>query len=186
MSEKLNWWNDVVAHKPFVIAGPCGAESREQVLEVAEELAASGRIHLYRAGLWKPRTRPGSFEGEGIKGGAWMLEAREKTGLKITTEVARFEHVEYCLEKDFDALWIGARTVVNPFSVQEIADAVRGTDIPIFVKNPMHADVSLWMGAIERFQKAGIKKIAGIHRGFSSWDSSKYRYPPNVGDRHGI
>ncbi|NND77313.1 MAG: bifunctional 3-deoxy-7-phosphoheptulonate synthase/chorismate mutase type II [Flavobacteriales bacterium] len=178
MSKTLEWWNDVVDHKPFLIAGPCGAESAEQVLEVAEKLADSGRVHLYRAGLWKPRTRPGSFEGEGKKGGQWMLDARAKTGLKLITEVARFEHVEYCLENNFDALWVGARTVVNPFSVQEIADAVRGVDIPIFVKNPMHADVKLWIGAIERFQKAGINYLGAIHRGFSSWDRSKYRYPP--------
>jgi chorismate mutase len=151
----------------FLAAGPCSAESREQVLDSAQALSGAG-ISFFRAGIWKPRTRPGSFEGVGLKGLAWMDEARAETGLKIGTEVAEPAHVEACLEFGMDILWIGARTSTNPFSVQAIADALRGTDIPVLVKNPMSADVGLWMGAIERIASAGISKIGAIHRGFSS------------------
>lgn len=174
----MGWWEKLKNNELFVIAGPCGAEDREQVLQVADHLSSIREVGLLRAGLWKPRTRPGSFEGEGERGGKWLLEAREKTGLGIITEVANADHVEYCLENNFDAIWIGARTVVNPFSVQEIAESIKGSDIPVFVKNPIHADLNLWIGAIERFQKAGIEKVAAIHRGFSSWDKSNYRYAP--------
>ena len=162
----------------FIAAGPCSAESREQVMECAKALSTGG-VSFMRAGIWKPRTRPGSFEGVGLKGLAWMDEARKETGLKIGTEVAEPAHVEACLEYGMDILWIGARTSTNPFSVQAIADALRGTDIPVLVKNPMNADVGLWMGAIERLANAGITKLGAIHRGFSSELEMRYRNAPN-------
>ena len=161
----------------FLAAGPCSAESREQVMECAKEL--SGAVSFFRAGIWKPRTRPGSFEGVGLKGLAWMDQARAETGLKIGTEVAEPAHVEACLEYGMDILWVGARTTTNPFSVQAIADALRGTDIPVLVKNPMNADIGLWIGAIERIANAGITKIGAIHRGFSSQFETRYRNAPN-------
>lgn len=162
----------------FLAAGPCSAESREQVLASAKALSAGG-VSFLRAGIWKPRTRPGSFEGVGLKGLAWMDQARAETGLKIGTEVAEPAHVEACLEYGLDILWIGARTATNPFSVQAIADALRGTDIPVLVKNPMNADVGLWMGAIERLANAGLTQLGAIHRGFSSELETRYRNAPN-------
>jgi chorismate mutase len=161
----------------FLAAGPCSAESEAQVLATARALAGKG-VGFFRAGLWKPRTRPGSFEGVGLKGLDWMDRARSETGLKIGTEVADPSHVEACLECGMDALWVGARTTTNPFSVQAIADALRGTDVPVFVKNPMSADIGLWIGAIERLANAGLTKLGAIHRGVSSSLEMRYRNAP--------
>ncbi len=163
--------------KLFLAAGPCSAETESQVLETAHALAGHG-VGFFRSGIWKPRTRPGSFEGVGREGLAWMIRARSETGLKIGTEVAEPSHVEACLEYELDVLWVGARTTTNPFSVQAIADALRGTDIPVFVKNPMSADIGLWIGAIERLANAGLTRLAAIHRGFSSSLEMRYRNAP--------
>lgn len=164
--------------KPLVIAGPCSAETREQTLETARRLAATGRVDMIRAGIWKPRTRPGTFEGVGVRGLSWLDEARKETGLPVAVEVASSKHVENALEFGIDALWIGARTTVNPFSVQDIADALRGVDIPVLVKNPMNPDVELWQGAVQRLQAVGIDNIGLIHRGFSTFGASSYRNNP--------
>ena len=164
--------------KPFLIAGPCSAETRDQVIQTAIRLKNIDKVNLLRAGIWKPRTKPDSFEGVGAKGLPWLQEAKELTGIPLTVEVAKAKHVELCLEHEIDTLWIGARTTVNPFAVQEIADALQGTDIPIFVKNPINADLALWQGAIERIKRAGINKIAAIHRGFSSVGEKFYRNRP--------
>ena len=164
--------------RPFVIAGPCSAETEEQVLATARELAAQGKTDLFRAGIWKPRTRPNSFEGVGTEGLGWLRKVKDETGLKTTTEVANKLHVYEALKYGVDVLWIGARTTVNPFSVQEIADALEGVDIPVIVKNPINPDIGLWRGAVERLQKAGITRLAGLHRGFSSFGDSDYRNPP--------
>ncbi len=163
--------------RPYIIAGPCSAETEAQVLAIAHELKEQD-IDLYRAGIWKPRTKPGSFEGVGALGLKWLRRVKEETGLKVTTEVANRVHVDECLYHDIDVLWIGARTTVNPFSVQEIADALKGVDIPVMVKNPINADLALWIGGIERLYKAGITKIAAIHRGFSSFGETNYRNAP--------
>ena len=162
----------------LVISGPCSVESREQLLATAGELYATGKAHVLRGGIWKPRTRPDSFEGVGEEGLIWMMEARELFGMPVMIEVALPEHVELALRYGVDMLWIGARTVVNPFSVQELANTLRGTDIPVFVKNPIAPDVSLWLGAFERLASAGITRLGGIHRGFSSLDNSPYRNAP--------
>lgn len=165
--------------RPYIIAGPCSAETREQVLETAEGLK-NLPVGLFRAGVWKPRTRPGSFEGNGVEALGWLKEVKEQYGLKIVIEVAEPEHVELALQYGIDALWIGARTTVNPFQVQHIADALKSVDIPVLVKNPVNPDVALWQGAIERLERVGIKDIAAIHRGFSTYtSSSSYRNPPN-------
>lgn len=164
-------------NRPILIAGPCSAETEEQVLSTAHGLADKG-IDLYRAGIWKPRTRPGAFEGIGVTGLSWLRRVKEETGLKVTTEVATAQHVYECLKYGIDVLWIGARTTVNPFSVQEIADALAGTDIPVIVKNPVNPDYKLWVGAMERLHKAGLRRIAAIHRGFSTYGDSKYRNVP--------
>ena len=163
--------------KPIIIAGPCSAESEEQVLKTAKALAKQG-IDCFRSGIWKPRTRPGSFEGVGSIGLGWLKKVKEETGLPVTTEVANREHVFEALKAGIDVLWLGARTTVNPFSVQEIADALKGVDIPVLIKNPINPDVKLWMGAIERVHKAGINRIGVIHRGFSSFGDSNYRNEP--------
>ncbi|MCB0704067.1 MAG: bifunctional 3-deoxy-7-phosphoheptulonate synthase/chorismate mutase type II [Saprospiraceae bacterium] len=163
--------------RPIIIAGPCSAETREQVLQTARDLAPL-KIDLYRAGIWKPRTRPDSFEGVGREGLAWLREVKQETGLKVTTEVANREHVFDALKHDIDVLWIGARTTVNPFSIQEIADALQGTNIPVIIKNPINPDLQLWIGAMERFYKAGINQLAVIHRGFSFHGESSYRNVP--------
>lgn len=162
----------------FVIAGPCGAETRNQVFITAEALSKIPMVKLFRAGIWKPRTRPNSFEGVGEEGLKWLNEVQEKFGLKTTVEVANSQHVELALKYKVDVLWIGARTTVNPFTVQEIADALKGTDIPVMVKNPVHADLHLWIGALERINNAGIHKLAAIHRGFHFAGKSKYRNKP--------
>ncbi|MGN0034029.1 MAG: chorismate mutase [Candidatus Limimorpha sp.] len=162
----------------LVISGPCSVESREQLLATAEGLYATGRVHVLRGGIWKPRTRPDSFEGVGEDGLSWMIEARERFGMPVMIEVALPEHVELALRYGVDVLWVGARTVVNPFSVQELANCLKGIDIPVFVKNPVAPDVCLWLGAFERFASAGIRRLGGIHRGFSSIDNSPYRNAP--------
>jgi len=163
--------------RPILIAGPCSAETEEQVLATAKALVPQG-IDLFRAGIWKPRTRPGTFEGAGIDGLHWLERVKEETGLRVTTEVARSEHVEAALKHNIDVLWIGARTSVNPFSVQEISDALSGLDLPVLVKNPINADLELWIGAIERVYKAGIRRIAAVHRGFSKYGEKNYRNVP--------
>ncbi len=171
-----SWWPG--SDKPCLIAGPCSAETELQVIETARRLAATGKVHVLRGGLWKPRTRPDSFEGVGEKGLPWMVKAREITGLKITTEVATAQHVEVCLKHNVDMLWIGARTTVNPFSVQEIAEALRGTDIPVLIKNPINADLQLWIGALERLNRAGVHRLAALHRGFYYHGEKKFRNRP--------
>ncbi|MEM1215321.1 MAG: bifunctional 3-deoxy-7-phosphoheptulonate synthase/chorismate mutase type II [Bacteroidota bacterium] len=163
--------------RPFIIAGPCSAETEGQVMNTARELAKQD-IDLYRAGIWKPRTRPGSFEGVGKEGLSWLKRVKEETGLKVTTEVAKAAHVYEALKYGIDVLWLGARTTVNPFSVQEIADAINGMDIPVLIKNPINPDLPLWKGAIERIYKAGVRKIGVIHRGFSFHGKTKYRNVP--------
>ena len=170
-------WGFFTPPPPMVIAGPCSAESREQVLTTAGKLAAFG-IHVFRAGIWKPRTHPGSFEGVGAKGLPWLQEARRQFGLKVCTEVAGKEHVEACLRHEVDMVWIGARTTANPFLVQEIADALRGTDIPVLVKNPINPDIGLWIGALERLSQAGVRKLGVVHRGFSPLRPIPYRNDP--------
>ncbi|MEM7573918.1 MAG: chorismate mutase [Bacteroidota bacterium] len=164
--------------QPLIIAGPCSAETEGQVMQTAKALAAHGTVDLFRSGIWKPRTRPGSFEGVGKEGLAWLKRVKEETGLKTTTEVAKAAHVYDCLKAGIDVLWIGARTTVNPFSVQEVADALDGTDIPVMIKNPINPDLGLWMGAMERIYKAGITKIGLIHRGFSYHGETIYRNVP--------
>ena len=161
-----------------LIAGPCSAETREQVLETAKEIADIKNLSYFRAGIWKPRTAPGSFEGIGEEGLKWMNEAKQQFGVKLITEVATPEHVDTCLAHNLDAIWIGARTTVNPFYVQQIADSLKGIDIPVFIKNPISPDVGLWMGAIERFKLAGIKNVSVIHRGFYSYTKGIFRNPP--------
>jgi chorismate mutase len=163
---------------PLVIAGPCSAETEEQVIETCKLLAQTGKVSALRAGIWKPRTRPGSFEGVGEIGLTWLKNAGLETGLKVTTEVATAKHVELALEKGIDILWIGARTTANPFSVQEIADALKGCDVPVMIKNPINPDINLWVGAIERLSAVGINQLAAIHRGFSSFEKTKFRYAP--------
>ena len=164
--------------RPILIAGPCSAETEEQVLATARALAAQQQVDLFRAGIWKPRTRPDSFEGVGVKGLPWLQRVRRETGLKVTTEVANAEHVEQALRHGVDVLWIGARTTANPFSVQEIADVLAGVDIPVMVKNPVNPDLKLWQGAMERLYKAGIRRMAMIHRGFSYYGETQYRNAP--------
>lgn len=163
---------------PLVIAGPCSVESEAQILTTAQALAQIPEVKLLRGGIWKPRTRPEAFEGRGEEGLQWLLKAKQDTGLPTATEVATPEHVELALKYEVDALWIGARTVVNPFSVQQLADALKGTDIPVFVKNPVSPDLNLWVGAFERFRKAGISQLVAIHRGFSYYKESPYRNFP--------
>lgn len=165
-------------HVPWVIAGPCSAESPKQMLSTARKLAKSPHVEAFRAGIWKPRTRPNSFEGVGEAGLEWLSQVKAETGLLTATEVANTEHVELCLRHGVDILWIGARTTVSPFSVQEIADALRGVDIPVLVKNPINADLGLWIGAIERLHDAGIRKLAAIHRGFSTYVEMQFRNDP--------
>ena len=175
--ELRTWLDDMALPHPLVIAGPCSAETEEQVLKIAHELKDTD-VNYYRAGIWKPRTRPGNFEGVGAIGLKWLQEVKKETGLKTATEVANKAHVDLALEHDIDLLWIGARSTVSPFIVQEIADALQGTDKIVLIKNPVNPDLSLWLGAVERFHKADIKKLGVIHRGFSSYRKSKYRNIP--------
>jgi chorismate mutase len=167
-------WNK----KPLIISGPCSAETEEQVVETAQRLAQTGKVDVLRSGIWKPRTRPGSFEGIGTKGLPWLQHARKVTGLLTAVEVATAKQVEDALHFDVDILWVGARTTVNPFSVQEIADALRGVKVPVLIKNPINPDLELWIGAVERIAKAGINDIGLIHRGFSSYGNTEYRNAP--------
>lgn len=164
--------------KPIVIAGPCSAESEEQILTTAREIAMVPQVNIFRAGIWKPRTRPGEFEGVGVKGLEWLQKAKKETKLKICVEVAKPEHIELALKHDVDILWLGARTVVNPFSVQEIAEALKGSQVPIMVKNPLNPDIKLWLGAIERINAVGIDKIMAIHRGFHYFGNTQFRNAP--------
>ena len=173
--EPLNLPSD--SKRPFVIAGPCSAETEEQVMETAKELAIKG-CHIFRAGVWKPRTKPGGFEGHGEPALAWMAEVKKETGMLIGTEVATPEHVELAMKYGLDMLWIGARTSANPFAMQQLADAMKGLEVPVLVKNPVNPDLELWIGAMERINQAGVKKMAAIHRGFSSFDKSMYRNAP--------
>ena len=163
---------------PLLIAGPCSAESEEQVMETARQLYATKRISAFRAGIWKPRTRPNMFEGVGDIGLLWLQNVKKETGLRVATEVATPKHVELALKHDIDILWVGARTTANPFSVQALADALEGTDSIVFVKNPVNPDIQLWIGALERLNHAGIKRLAAIHRGFSSYDKTVFRNAP--------
>ena len=163
--------------RPIVIAGPCSAETEEQVMETAKNLANRG-IKIFRAGIWKPRTKPGGFEGVGIEGLSWLKRVKKETGMYVTTEVATKDHVFEALKAGIDILWIGARTSANPFAVQEIADALKGVDIPVLIKNPVNPDLELWIGAIQRIYNAGIRRIGVIHRGFSSYDKKMYRNSP--------
>ena len=163
--------------RPFVIAGPCSAETEEQVLCTAKQLASRG-CRMFRAGIWKPRTKPGGFEGNGEKALPWMQTVKEQTGMLVCTEVATPEHVELVLKYGIDMLWVGARTSANPFAMQALADSLRGVDVPVFVKNPVNPDLELWIGAMERINQAGVKRMAAIHRGFSSYDNKIYRNAP--------
>ena len=163
--------------RPLVIAGPCSAETEEQVMNTATQLAKRG-IKIFRAGIWKPRTKPGGFEGIGEEGLPWMQRVKQETGMLVGTEVATAKHVEAALKADIDVLWIGARTTANPFAVQELADSLRGVDVPVLVKNPVNPDLELWIGALERINGAGVKRIGAIHRGFSSYDKKIYRNTP--------
>lgn len=169
---------DAWKKRPLIISGPCSAETEEQVLSTAQRLAATGKVDVLRAGIWKPRTRPGSFEGIGTKGLVWLQQAKKLTGLPITVEVATGKQVEDALHFDVDILWIGARTTVNPFSVQEVADALRGVNVPVLIKNPINPDLELWTGAVERVSKSGVKELGLIHRGFSSYGNTEYRNAP--------
>jgi len=175
--ELRTWLDDMNLGHPLVIAGPCSAETEEQVLDIAHQLKGSD-VNYYRAGIWKPRTRPGMFEGVGALGLKWLQKVTEETGIKTATEVANKNHVELALEHGIDLLWIGARSTVSPFIVQEIADALNGTDKIVLVKNPVNPDLSLWLGAIERLASANIKKLGVIHRGFSTYEKTKYRNNP--------
>jgi len=175
----LSAWIDTNG-KPLIIAGPCSAETEDQLVSTAHLLANTGKVNVLRAGIWKPRTRPGEFEGIGSIGLEWLKRAKEETGLLTATEVATAKHVEEALAAGVDVLWVGARSTANPFTVQEIADALQaaGADVPVLVKNPVNPDLSLWIGALERINRAGIKKIAAIHRGFSSFEKTAFRNEP--------
>ncbi len=163
---------------PLIISGPCSAETEEQVMSTARGLATTGKVDIMRAGIWKPRTRPGSFEGIGTKGLPWLQQAKKETGIPVAVEVATAKQVEDALHFDVDVLWVGARTTVNPFSVQEIADALRGVKVPVLIKNPLNPDLELWVGGMERIAKAGIEDLGLIHRGFSSYGNTDFRNAP--------
>ncbi len=174
----IEQWTGNNGIKPFVIAGPCSAETPEQLMETAK-LLKKHNVDALRAGIWKPRTRPNGFEGNGVEALKWIAEVKKETGLPFATEVGSALHVEVALKYGCDILWIGARTTVNPFSVQEIADSLKGVDIPVLVKNPMNPDLNLWIGALERIYNAGIRSVGAIHRGFSSFEKTKFRNVPN-------
>ncbi|MGF7080305.1 chorismate mutase [Mucilaginibacter sp. UYCu711] len=175
--QPLSTWITAV-NQPLLIAGPCSAETEDQLVATAHLLKATGRVTALRAGIWKPRTRPGEFEGIGSIGLEWLKRAKAETGLPTAVEVATAKHVEEALAAGVDILWVGARSTANPFTVQEIADALKGVDIPVMVKNPVNPDISLWIGALERINNAGITKLAAIHRGFSSYEKSAFRNEP--------
>ncbi len=170
------WFNGIST--PLVISGPCSAENEKQVMSTAKAISKTGKVKVFRAGVWKPRTRPGDFEGMGEEALKWLQNVKKETNLLLTTEVAEPKHVELALKYGVDILWIGARTVVNPFSVQSVADSLKGVDIPVMIKNPVHPDLKLWLGAIERVYASGIKKIAAIHRGFHYFEKSQFRNAP--------
>ncbi len=165
-------------HKPLIIAGPCSAETPEQLFETAKQLKDLGKVDVLRAGIWKPRTRPNAFEGAGADGLKWFADVKKELGMMIGTEVANPEHIELALKYGVDVLWIGARTTVSPFAIQEMADALKGVNVPVLVKNPTHPELGLWIGAFERLHRAGITNLAAIHRGFSTIDKSKFRNVP--------
>lgn len=171
-----NWIPNFVF--PLMMAGPCSAESEAQVLATAQALQKFPQVKIFRAGVWKPRTSPGHFEGAGEKALEWLKKVKEQTGLLTTVEVSNAKHTEAALKAGIDILWIGARTTVNPFYVQEIAEVLKGTDIPVFVKNPINPELNLWIGALERLNRMGLRKLAAIHRGFSVYEKTVYRYPP--------
>lgn len=173
--EKIDLFDNI--EKPIISAGPCSAESEEQVMQIASSLVNRG-VTFFRAGIWKPRTKPGCFEGVGKVGLQWLGRVRKELSLPVATEVATPEHIEHCLEAGIDILWVGARTTANPFAVQDIADALRGVDIPILVKNPVNPDLELWIGAFERLNNAGVKRLGAIHRGFSSYGEKIFRNSP--------
>ena len=175
--KKITDWGIEIKSKPFIIAGPCSAETEEQLMESAKRIKKLG-INILRAGIWKPRTRPNSFEGVGSIGLDWLKSVKKETGMLIATEVANFKHVYEALKAGIDILWIGARTTANPFAIQEIADVLKGLDIPVLVKNPVNPDIDLWIGAIERFQNAGLTNIGAIHRGFTGFEKSIFRNTP--------
>ena len=175
--ELRTWLDDFQLNHPLVIAGPCSAETEEQVLKIAHELKNSD-VSIFRAGIWKPRTRPGGFEGVGEIGLKWLQKAKAETGLLMGTEVATAAHCKLALENDIDVLWVGARTTANPFAVQEIADTLKGTDKIVLIKNPVNPDLALWLGGVERLHMAGIEKLGVIHRGFSTYEKTKYRNIP--------
>lgn len=175
--ELRTWLDDLNLDHPLVVAGPCSAETEDQVLKIAHELKDSD-VNYFRAGIWKPRTRPGNFEGVGALGLKWLQKVKAETGMKTATEVANAAHVKLALEHDIDLLWIGARSTVSPFIVQEIADALEGTDKIVLVKNPVNPDLALWLGGIERLYSANIKKLGVIHRGFSTYEKTRYRNNP--------
>lgn len=179
-SVPVSEWGFFTLPRPMVIAGPCSAESEEQVMETAKGLSAFG-IHVFRAGIWKPRTHPGCFEGAGVPGLKWLQRVKRELGMKVCTEVASEKHVYECIKHGVDMVWIGARTSANPFLMQEIADALQGTDIPVLVKNPVSPDVDLWTGALERLNMAGVKKLGLIHRGFTTMHKIAYRNEPGWG-----
>lgn len=175
--QPINTWLET-KNEPLLIAGPCSAETEDQLMATAHLLAKTGKVSVLRAGIWKPRTRPGEFEGIGSIGLTWLKRAKEETGLPTAVEVANAKHVEEALAAGVDILWVGARSTVNPFTVQEIADALKGVDIPVLVKNPVNPDIQLWIGALERINNAGITKLAAIHRGFSSYEKTAFRNEP--------
>ncbi len=176
ISKISKWYKGL--DEPLIIAGPCSAESEDQVMTTAREIAAGGKAKVYRAGIWKPRTRPGNFEGVGEKGLKWLSNVKKETGLYTAIEVANPEHIDLAVKYGIDILWIGARTTSNPFSIQELADHLKGYDKPVLVKNPINPDVNLWVGALERFHKAGINKLAAIHRGFYPFEATTLRNIP--------
>ena len=174
----ISQWFDGGVDLPLIIAGPCSAESEEQVLSTARAIAKLGKVNALRAGVWKPRTRPGAFQGVGEPALAWLAEAKRETGLPLIIEVATPQHIEIALKYGVDMFWVGARTSSNPFSVDELAIAMAGVEVPVLIKNPIHPDLELWIGSIERFEKAGIKKLGAIHRGFSPFQKHAYRNLP--------
>lgn len=174
---KLKSWFEGSDNYPFIIAGPCSAESEDQIMSAASFLKGMN-VNIFRAGIWKPRTRPGTFNGVGIKALRWLQRVQSECDMKIAVEVASPKHIDACLKHGIDVLWIGARTVSNPFSVEEISEALRGVDIPVLIKNPLNPDIDLWHGAVERIYSAGIRKIAAVHRGFSPFERTLYRNMP--------
>jgi len=171
------WFTDIT-HDFLIIGGPCSAESESQMIKTARALKSSGKVHLFRAGIWKPRTRPGTFEGIGEKGLEWLKQVKEEVGLRTAVEVANPAHVEKAMQYEVDLFWVGARTVSNPFSVQELAESLKGVDIPVLVKNPVNPDIAMWIGALERFYNSGIRKLGAVHRGFYPFEATKLRNIP--------